>query len=102
MGQPVSVIEKPTGVPGVYRYETNRVLSGMGHDRFSADQPVFGERPTEVLARRLFERGGVASVHVHGSIVTVRLSRDDATGIKDIIESLYTYYRPGVEVVVPA
>jgi hypothetical protein len=98
MGQPVSVIEKATVLPGVYRYETNRVLSGMGHERYTPDHPVEGNRPADVLARRLFERGGVASVHVNGSVITIRLSTGDTSGIVDLIQNLYTYYRPGVEV----
>ena len=32
MGQPVTVIEKPSSHPGVVRYETNRALTGMGHE----------------------------------------------------------------------
>jgi hypothetical protein len=102
MGQPVSVLEKQTRIPGVYRYETNRVLSGMGHDRFTSDRPPTGNRPTQVLARRLFERGGVAAVHVQGNVITVRLSTGDSSGIREIVEDLYTYYLPGVEVAVPA
>jgi hypothetical protein len=95
VGQPVTVIEKPSGTPRVIRYETNRVLSGMGHERYSADRPVEGQRPPDVLARRLFERGGVAAVHVNSNIITVQLDTDDASGIKKIIEDLYIYYRPG-------
>lgn len=98
MGQPVSVIEKPTGRPGVIRYETNRNFTGMGHERYTSSVPVVGDRPPDVLARRLFERGGVRSVHIYGGVVTVELESDDATGIRDIIVDLYTYYRPGVEV----
>jgi hypothetical protein len=102
VGQPVTVIEKPSGTPGVIRYETNRVLSGMGHERYTPDRPVEGQRPPDVLARRLFERGGVAAVHVNGNVITVQLATGDGSGIKEIIESLYTYYRPGVEVTVPS
>lgn len=102
MGQPVHVIEIPTARAGVFRYETNRTLSGMGHDRFDAAQPPVGDRPTEVLARRLFERGGVRRVHVYGGVVTVELDEPDASGIREIIEDLYVYYRPGVEVAVPS
>jgi hypothetical protein len=41
-------------------------------------------------------------VHVYANVITVHLERGDAAeGIKAIIEDLYTYYRPGVEVVVP-
>ena len=36
-------------------------------------------------------------MHVNGSVVTVELEQADASGIKEIIEGLYTYYLPGVE-----
>ncbi len=98
MGQPVSVIEKSTGRAGVLRYETNRNLTGMGHERYDAATPPIGNRPPDVLARRLFERGGVRRVHVYGGVITVELDRPGAEGIKEIIEDLYTFYRPGVEV----
>lgn len=101
MGQPVSVIEKPTGRPGVIRYETNRSLTGMGHERYFSTVAVEGDRPPDVLARRLFERGGVRAVHVYGGVVTVELDAPDASGIKELIADLYTFYRPGQEVVVP-
>lgn len=97
MGQPVSVIEKPTGRAGVLRFETNRSLTGMGHERYRVGTTVHGNRPPDVLARRLFERGGVATVHVYGGLITVELSEADESGIKEIIEDLFVYYRPGVE-----
>ena len=56
-----------------------------------------GERPAAELARRLFERGGIAAVHINGSVITVELDKSDHSGIKEIIEGLYTYYLPGVE-----
>jgi hypothetical protein len=95
VGQPVSVIEKPTRLAGVIRYETNRVLSGTGHDVYLVDQPILRDRPTDELARRLFARGGIESVHVNGNVVTVRLSDPGTEGIREIIEDLYLYYRPG-------
>lgn len=97
MGQPVSVIEKATGRAGVVRYETNRTLTGMGHERYDEQRPPEGDRPPDELARRLFSRGGVRRVHVYGGVITVELDSPDASGIKEIIESLYTFYRPGVE-----
>ena len=97
MGQPVTVIEKPSSHAGVVRYETNRVLTGMGHERYTSAEQAVGERPADVLARRLFERGGIAALHVNGSVITVELEKSDASGIKEIIEGLYTYYLPGVE-----
>ena len=102
MGQPVTVIEKSSARPGVVRYETNRVLSGMGHERFRSADDAQGDTPSDRLARRLFERGGIESVHVNANVVTVHLADGSPpTGIKELIEDLYTYYRPGVEVVVP-
>ena len=97
MGQPVTVIEKPSSRPGIVRFETNRVLTGMGHERYTSAEQAVGVHPADVLARRLFERGGIAAVHVNGSVVTVELESADASGIKEIIEGLYTYYLPGVE-----
>ena len=97
MGQPVTVIEKPSSHAGVVRFETNRVLTGMGHERYTNAEQAVGERPADVLARRLFERGGITAVHVNGSVITIELDKSDASGIKQIIEGLYTYYLPGVE-----
>lgn len=102
MGQPVTVIEMPSARGGVVRYELNRVLTGTGHERYTPDKEVFGDRPPDVLARRLFERGGIDSVHVNGSVVTLDVAKgSDTEGIKEIIEDLYTYYKPGVEVAQP-
>jgi hypothetical protein len=98
VGQPVAVVEKPTGVAGVLRFETNRVLSGTGHERYTPSTPIERNRPTDVLARRLFERGGIDAVHVNGSVITVKLASADESGIREIIADLYTFYRPGVEV----
>ena len=97
MGQPVTVIEKPSSRAGVVRFETNRVLTGMGHERYTSAEQAVGAHPADVLARRLFERGGIRAVHVNGSVVTIELEANDASGIKEIIEGLYTYYLPGVE-----
>ncbi len=94
MGQPIAVIETSSGTnPGVVRFETNRALTGMGHERYRTVEDAWGDRPPDVLARRLFERGGVDSVHINGNVVTVDLAKgfDDA-GIKKIIEDLYLFY----------
>jgi hypothetical protein len=93
MGQIVEVLERPSSRPGIVRFETNRVLSGTGHDRFLADQPVVGNRPVDELARRLFSRGGIVSVHINSGVVTVDLAKGHtADGLADIIRGLYTFY----------
>jgi hypothetical protein len=102
VGQPIVVTEKPTARPGVWRYEANRVLTGMAHERYLAGQEVTGDRPPDEVARRLFAHGGVAGVHVYGNVITVALARGgDHEGLADIIEGLYTYYREGVQPAIP-
>jgi hypothetical protein len=102
MGQPIVVTEKPTARPGVLRFETNRVLTGMAHERYRAGEDITGDRPPDELARRLFARGGVSAVHVYGNVVTVELSRNGTPeGIKQLIEDLYIYYREGVQPAIP-
>lgn len=99
MGQPVTVIEKPSPRGGIVRFELNRVLTGMGHERYRPDDVIVGDRPPDELARRLFEHGGIDGIHINGSVVTIDVSKGGSTaGVKEIIEDLYTYYRPGVEV----
>lgn len=102
MGQPIVVTEKPAARPGVVRFETNRVLTGMSHHHYGKDDQIVGDRPPDELARRLFARGGVEEVHVYGNVVTVALARGHGTeGIKELLEGLYTYYREGVTPAIP-
>ena len=102
MGQPVTVLEKPSAVPGVVRFETNRPLTGMDHERYTAGDEIPGDRPVDELARRLFDHGGVESVHVNGNVATVQLEQGGSTdGMRELIEDLFIHYRPGVEPEIP-
>lgn len=98
MGQLVTAIETPSSRPGIVRYVLNRALTGMGHERYRAGEEIGGDRPADELARRLFETDHVAGVSINGNVVTIELSTNDSSGLKDVIEDLYTYYVPGVEV----
>ncbi len=98
MGQPITVVVKPSSRAGVVRYETNRALTGMGHERYRAGDEILGAAPADELARRLFDRGGIAGVHVNGNVVTVEMADDGADGIEDVIAGLYLYWVDGVEV----
>ena len=69
MGQPVAVEQSAGGSPAIVRFETNRSLTGMGHERFTSADQAKGPRPAAVLARRFFESGQVAGVHVYGNII---------------------------------
>lgn len=97
MGQSITVVQKPSAIPGVVRFETNRNLTGMGHERYRGPGDVVKDRIVDRLAARLFEAGGVDAVHIYGNVVTVDLSKG-ATGdhLADAIEDLFVHYVPGV------
>jgi hypothetical protein len=98
MGQLVAVTEKPSSTRGVVRFEINRSLSGMGHERFSSAADAWGNTPSDELARRMFATGQVTAVHVYGNIITVDLLKGyDSEGLADIVRDLYQYWKPGVE-----
>jgi hypothetical protein len=102
MGQAVTVIEKQSSTPGVVRYEINRSVTGTGHEVYRSPEEAQGDAPSDLLARTVFDQGGVASVHIYGNVITVHLL-DGATpaGIKEAIENVYIFYKEGVEVVYP-
>jgi hypothetical protein len=95
MGQPINVVEKPSNTPGVARFEINRSLTGMGHERYASVADILAERPVDEMARRLFESGGVTQVHANGSMITVHLA-GGWTGeqLLDVIRGLYIFYPP--------
>jgi len=102
MGQPVTVVQKPTSRADVVRFEINRSITGMDPHRYVAGEEVLGDAPPDEIARRLLGHPGVEGVHIYSNVITVDLgSGVPAEGLLADIESLFTYYREGVEVVVP-
>lgn len=98
MGQMVSVVRKPSSVPGVVRFETNRSLTGQGHEQFRSITEAVGPRPAAEVARRLLGTGHVDSVHVYGNQITVNLGRGfDDSGLDEVVSTLYQYWKPGME-----
>jgi hypothetical protein len=96
MGQPITVIAKRSSNPGILRFETNRVLTGMGGERFQSVDDITDDRWVDRLARRLFENGGVDMVHVYDNIITVHIADPaQAAGITQVIEDLYLFYHEG-------
>lgn len=93
MGQSIVVTEKPSSHVGVVRFETNRALTGMGHERYLSGAEIWGERPPDELARRLLAKRSVAGVQINANVVTVDLAKGhDAAGLREIIENLYRFY----------
>jgi hypothetical protein len=102
MGQLIRVTERPGARPGTAVFDLNRSLTGMGHERYRSPSDAVGNRPCDVLARRLFEQPGVKAVHIYSNVVTVELADGASSdGLVGIIVDLFTYYRPGVEVAEP-
>src|SRR4051812_16217959 len=75
MGQPITVVEKPSATPGIVRFELNRSLTGMGHERYPSRDAATGDRIVDELVRRLFDTGKAGSVHVYSNVVTVDLKK---------------------------
>lgn len=93
----IAVTEKPSARHGMVRFETNRALTGMAHERYQTLEDAWGERPPDVLARMLLETGNVESVHIHGNQVMVQLRPGGSTeGMAQAITDLFTHYKPGV------
>ncbi len=101
MGEPVTVIEMPSNRSGYVRFETNRSFTGMGHESYKVDEEIYRDRPPDQIAKVLFATGKASEVHVYSQTVTVKLRKGDSVGLKEALEELYTYYKPGVEVPTP-
>ena len=103
MGQPITVIETTSTVnPAILRLETNRPLSGMGHERYHSPPGELLQRPVDELARRLFAAGGVEGVHINGSVVTVILGGGQTgAGLADIVRQLFLHYTDSPTEAVP-
>ncbi len=97
MGQPITVTQSPATRHGVVRFELNRSLTGMGHERYRVGDDVSGVRPPDELARRLLATGDVEGVHVFSNVVTVDLAKgSNGDGLLGIVEDLFLHYTPGV------
>ncbi|MSO59462.1 MAG: hypothetical protein EXQ63_03960 [Ilumatobacteraceae bacterium] len=98
MGQPVAVEEKTSTSGRMVRFETNRSLTGQGHENFATLESCKGTRPSAVISRRFLESGQVISVHVFSNIVTAQLAPGATqAGLTDIVRDLYQYWKPGME-----
>ena len=80
------------------RFETNRSLTGMGHEQFTSMSDAVGPRPAAALARQLLSTGKVDSVYMYGNIISVDISKGStADGLGDVVRNMYQYWKPGME-----
>jgi hypothetical protein len=93
VGQPITVTEKRGSRSDVVRFDLNRSLTGMGHERYKAGQEILGNRPPDELARRLLAAGGVEAVHIYSNVVTVHLAPGaDGSKLGTIVHELFVHY----------
>ena len=93
VGQPITVTEKRGTGSDVVRFDLNRSLTGMGHERYRAGQEIIGDRPPDELARRLLAQDGVEAVHIYSNVVTVHLTPGaTGAGLGDIVHELFVHY----------
>ena len=71
MGQPITVTARPGASPSIRLFDLNRSLTGMEIERYHTVGDTKGDRPPDVLARRLFDLGAT-QVTIYSSAVTVQ------------------------------
>ncbi len=97
MGQQITVVARRSPRPGVLHLETNRNLTGMGHEHYASAADATGDRLVDELARRLFAADDIESVHIYANVITVDLAKG-ATGdaLAEVVQELFVHYVPGV------
>jgi hypothetical protein len=96
MGQPITVAMRTGGRPEIRFFECNRSLTGMAIEVYEAASGSSGDRPPDVLARRLFQ-AGATKVTVYSNVATVEAPPDVwSSGLEDkatfTIEHLFEFY----------
>src|SRR4051794_40084899 len=95
MGQPITVTARPGASPSVRLFDLNRSLTGMEIERYHAVEDTQGDRPPDVLARRLFDLGATQvpffSTAVTGQAPPGRWPEHDPKA-PETIDPLFGYY----------
>jgi hypothetical protein len=95
MGQPITVTTRPGASPAVRLFDLNRSLTGMEIERYHSVEDTAGNRPPDVLARRLFDLGAT-QVTIYSSVVTVEAPPERwaelESRVTEAIEHLFGYY----------
>jgi hypothetical protein len=95
MGQPITVTVRAGSRPDVRFFDTNRSLTGMAIEVYTDASETVGERPPDVLARRLLALGA-AKVTVYSNVVTVEAAPEEWSVLEPravhTIEHLFEFY----------
>src|SRR4051794_14008811 len=95
MGQPITVAVRRGARPEVRIFDLNRSLTGMALEVYPSCDHASGDRPPDVLARRLFDLGA-KRVSVYSNVVTVEADaamwgQAEAKAVHTL-EHLFEYY----------
>jgi hypothetical protein len=95
MGQPITVSVREGANPDVRMFDLNRSLTGMALEVYATPERATGERPPDVLARRLFDLGA-QRVSIYSNVVTVEAPADRWAELQlqavHVVEHLFEYY----------
>jgi hypothetical protein len=95
MGQPITVTTRAGARPDVRFFEANRSITGMAIETYRSPDDATGDRPPDVLARRLLALGA-AKVTVYSNVVTVEASpaawAELEPKVRFTIEHLFEFY----------
>ena len=95
MGQPITVTTRAGARSDVRFFEANRSITGMAIETYLTADTADGNRPPDVLARRLFALGAT-KVTVYSNIVTVAAPAaawaELEPKIRFTIEHLFEFY----------
>ena len=96
MGQFITVTVRAGASSSVRMFDTNRSLTGMAIERYSApEQAAGGDRAPDVLAARLFAMGAT-KVTVYSNVVSVEAPPEVWAELEakviEAIEHLFGYY----------
>ena len=95
MGQEITVTARAGASPTVRIFDCNRSITGMAIESYTSVDETAGNRPPDVLARRLFDLGATR-VTVYSSTVTVEAPEDRwstlEAQVEEVIHNLFGYY----------
>lgn len=97
MGQEITINTSVGASEDVRVFDTNRSLTGMEIERYRSSDGATGNRPPDVLARRLFDLGATR-VTVYSNVVTVEAPEARWPALEsqviETIEHLFGFYGP--------
>ena len=95
MGQPITVTTRAGARADVRFFEANRSITGMAIELYASADEAVGDRPPDVLAKRLFDLGAT-KVTVYSNVVTVEAPAsawpDLEPKVTFTIEHLFEFY----------